>query len=206
MEPKWLEWAKRIRAISQSGLAYTQDVYDAERYEKLRQIAGEIISEHSKLDSQKLAELFSKNIGYATPKVDVRGAAFRGEMILMVKEREDGGWTLPGGWADVCESPSENVIKEIREESGFETCVLKLAAVYDRSKHSHKPLMIDHVYKFFFICEIIGGEAKKGSETDDVKFFGEDELPELSISRVTGGQIKRMFQHIRNLNMPTDFD
>ena len=206
MEPKWLEWAKRIRAISQSGLAYTRDAYDAERYEKLRQIAGEIISEHSKLDSQRLAELFSENIGYATPKVDVRGTAFRGDMILMVKEREDGGWTLPGGWADVCESPSENVIKEIREESGLETCVLKLAAVYDRSKHPHRPLMIDHIYKFFFICEIIGGEAKRGSETEDVGFFGEDELPELSISRVTVGQIKGMFAHIRNLNMPTDFD
>ena len=110
MEPKWLEWAKRIRAISQSGLAYTRDEYDAERYEKLREIAGEIAAEHSRLDRQKLVELFSKNIGYATPKVDVRGAAFRGEMILMVKEREDGCWTLPGGWADVCESPSEDFI------------------------------------------------------------------------------------------------
>ena len=206
MEPKWLEWAKRIRAISQSGLAYTRDEYDAERYEKLRQIAAEITAGHSKLDSERLVELFSKNIGYATPKVDVRGAAFRGEKILMVKEREDGGWTLPGGWADVCESPSENVIKEIREESGLETCVLKLAAVYDRSKHPHKPLMIDHVYKFFFICEIIGGEAKKGSETDDVGFFGEDELPGLSISRVTEEQVKSMFAHIHNLNIPTDFD
>jgi ADP-ribose pyrophosphatase YjhB (NUDIX family) len=206
MEPKWLEWAKRIRAISQSGLAYTQDMYDVERYKQLRQIAGEIIAEHSKLDSQRLVELFSENIGYATPKVDVRGAVFRGEKILMVKEREDGGWTLPGGWADVSESPSENIIKEVREESGFEIRVLKLAAVYDRSKHPHKPLMIDHIYKFFFICEIIGGEAKKGSETDDVGFFGEDELPELSISRVTSGQIKRMFEHYRNPEMPTDFD
>jgi ADP-ribose pyrophosphatase YjhB (NUDIX family) len=206
MEAKWLEWAKRIKAISQSGLTYTKDVYDKERYEQLRGIAAEIISEKTEAKLDELVELFSQNAGYATPKVDVRGAVFKDEKVLLVKEREDGGWTLPGGWADVCASAAENVVREVQEESGFETRVMKLAAVYDRSKHAHRPVMVDHIYKLFFICEIIGGNAKKGSETDDVGFFREEQLPELSISRVTQGQIQRMFEHNRNPDLPTDFD
>lgn len=205
-EPKWLEWAKQIRAISQSGLAYTKDVYDAERYQQLIRIAAEMTSLHCELDSEKLVELFIKNVGYATPKVDVRGAVFRNDSVLLVKEREDDRWTLPGGWADVCQSPSENVVKEIQEESGYETQVVKLAAVYDRSKHPHKPLMVDHVYKLFFICEIIGGSAANGIETEAVRFFKEDCIPELSLTRILPEQIKRMFEHYRDPDLPTDFD
>jgi ADP-ribose pyrophosphatase YjhB (NUDIX family) len=206
MEPEWLKWAKHLGAISQSGLTYAKAHYDIERYEAVRQIAAEILSKQGDIEAVEAVKLFSGESGYATPKVDVRGVVFRNDAILMVKEHEDGKWTLPGGWADVCESPSENVIREVREESGFETRVVRLVAVYDRSKHPHELLVPYHIYKLFFLCEIIGGDAKRGSETDDVGFFGVDELPELSINRVTTGQIRRMFEHLRNPELGTDFD
>jgi ADP-ribose pyrophosphatase YjhB (NUDIX family) len=206
MEPKWLEWARQLGAISQSGLTYAKAHYDIERYEAVRQIAAEILSKAGGIEPGEAVKLFSGEVGYATPKVDVRGVVFRDDAILMVKEHEDSKWTLPGGWADVCESPSENVVREVCEESGFETRAKRLLAVYDRSKHSHKPFVAYHIYKLFFLCEIIGGKAKRGSETDDVGFFGEDELPELSINRVTTGQIRRMFEHLRNPELGTDFD
>jgi ADP-ribose pyrophosphatase YjhB (NUDIX family) len=138
--------------------------------------------------------------------VDVRGAVFRDEKILLVKEKIDDKWTLPGGWADPCNSPSESVVREIYEESGFETQARKLLAVYDRSKHPHKPLMPFHIYKLFFLCEITGGSEQTSHETTAVDFFTEDQIPELSVSRVLPFQIARMFEHYRNPEMSTDFD
>src|SRR5690606_16401013 len=126
--------------------------------------------------------------------------------ILLVRERSDGRWTLPGGWADPGESPSECVVREIREESGFETRAVKLLAVFDRSRHSHESPMLFSVYKMFFRCEVIGGAACAGAETTEVRFFDEHELPELSSARVTSGQIERMFLHERRSDLPTDFD
>jgi ADP-ribose pyrophosphatase YjhB (NUDIX family) len=124
----------------------------------------------------------------------------------LVKERAEGLWTLPGGWADVCESPAENVIREVYEEAGFQTRVLKLAAVYDRSKHPHEPPFPQHVYKLFFLCEIIGGIARPSVETAEVAFFHEDEMPSLSLTRVTPAQIRRMFEHQRHPAWPAEFD
>jgi ADP-ribose pyrophosphatase YjhB (NUDIX family) len=143
--------------------------------------------------------------GYATPKLDVRGVVFRENGILLVKEREDGGWTLPGGWADVGESPADATVREVREESGFETRAVKLLAVYDRNRHGHTPIPF-HAYKLFFRCEIIGGAPATSVETEGVDCFGEDSLPPLSISRVTPAQIHRFFEHLRNPGWPTEFD
>ena len=207
MEPRWLLWAREIQATAQTGLAYTKDVYDHQRYERLQQLAAVIMAEAAGIDPHVVKGLFAEQAGYATPKVDVRGAVFKNGQILLVRERADARrWTLPGGWADVNQSPRECVIAEVRDESGLEVRPVKLAAVYDRAKHAHLPPYAFHIYKMFFICEILGGVPAPGVETDDVGFFGRDELPELSISRVLDYQISRMFLHANSPELPTEFD
>ena len=206
MDPSWLRWARGLQVIAQNGLTYTTDVYDQERYRAVRDVAAEMMAANSDTDTESVLELFAQEAGYATPKIDVRGAVFRDDAILMVREASDGRWSLPGGWADVNDSPSENIVREISEESGFETRVQKLAAVLDRSRHPHVPAMPYHVYKMFFICEIIGGTPKPNHEIHDVGFFGEDAIPELSLGRVLPAQIARMFVHWRQPDLPTEFD
>jgi len=205
METKWLEWARTLQAIAQNGLTYTKDPFDIERYESVRQIAAEIIASHSDSDLGYIRDLLKGEAGHTTPKVDVRGAVFRDGAILLVRERHDGLWTLPGGWADVNESPSEAVVREVYEESGYRTRAVKLLALYDRRKHAHTPHQY-HIYKIFFQCEVTGGSPSESAETDGVAFFRQDEIPELSISRVTPAQIGRLFEHYRHPDWPTDFD
>src|SRR5512136_250247 len=138
LEPHWLQWARQLQAIAQNGLTYAQNAYDVERYTAVRQIAAEMMAAGSDTDLSRVLDLFSGEVGYATPKVDVRGVVFRGDALLLVKELvDDGRWTLPGGWADPNESPGEAVVREVFEESGFQTRAVKLLAVYDRSKHPH---------------------------------------------------------------------
>jgi ADP-ribose pyrophosphatase YjhB (NUDIX family) len=207
MEPDYLKWAKELQAIAQIGLTYSSDRhFDVERYSRIREIAAEIMSAGSGIEKGELLELFSRAEGYATPKVDIRGVVFRDDKILLVKEIADGRWTLPGGWADVNESPSESVVREVREESGFETKAVKLLAVYDRSKQGHQPDFPFHVYKIFILCELVGGRATTSIETSAVDFFAENVLPELSLSRVKPQQIHRFFAHRSHPEWPTDFD
>jgi ADP-ribose pyrophosphatase YjhB (NUDIX family) len=207
MEPKWLVWAREIQATAQTGLAFTKDVYDRQRYERLRQLAAEIMAEGAGVGSEPIEALFAEQTGYATPKVDVRGAVFQGGRVLLVQERADPGrWTLPGGWADVNRSPRECVIAEVREEAGLEVKPIKLAAVYDRARHPHLPPKPFHIYKMFFICEIVGGAPSPGLETEDVAFFDVDRLPSLSVGRVLAYQVRRMLDHARSPGLPTDFD
>ncbi len=190
----WLEWAERIQAIAQNGLAYSENEFDIERYRQLRSLAAEIIEEYSNHSFQMIHDVFDNEGGYATPKVDVRGVVFKGNKILLVKERSEGKWTLPGGWADVNATPTENVIREIQEESGYITRVIRLLAIHDRSKHPHCPQYPFRVYKMFFLCEITGGTMKAGMETTDCGFFALRELPELSQRRITFDQIETMFR------------
>lgn len=206
LEPDWLRWAKELQALAQTGLTFTQDHYDIERYEAIRHIAAEMMAAGSGSDLATVLEVFTAQTGYATPKVDTRGVVFQDGALLLVKELRDGGWTLPGGWADTNDSPSEAVVREIFEESGFQTRAVKLLAVYDRSKHGHTPPYPFHIYKMFFRCEIIGGAAASSSETEGAAFFKEHEIPPLSSSRVTPGQIARLFEHYRHPEWPTDFD
>jgi ADP-ribose pyrophosphatase YjhB (NUDIX family) len=205
-EPKWLLWARELQAIAQTGLAFTQDPYDVERYRRLRTIAAEMFSEGSGVAVERIVSMFERDVGYATPKVDVRGAVFRDGRILLVQEATDGGWTLPGGWADVNQSASEAVEREIREESGFESRALKLAGVYDYRRQGHRNPMPNSIYKLFFICELIGGEARTSLETTGVDFFEPDRLPPLSLGRTNPRQIARMFEHRRQMQIPTEFD
>jgi ADP-ribose pyrophosphatase YjhB (NUDIX family) len=204
--PPWLDWARRLQAIAQNGLTYASDPYDVERYTAMRHLAAEMIAAGSDAQMSVVRELLGSDTGYATPKIDVRGVVFQDNKILMVKERSDGRWTLPGGWADVNESPSESVIRETYEESGYRTRCLRLLAVFDRDKHPHQPAFLFHIYKLFIRCEIVGGAAKASSETVEVAYFGETELPELSITRVTPWQVHRMFEHLKTPDLPTDFD
>jgi ADP-ribose pyrophosphatase YjhB (NUDIX family) len=151
--------------------------------------------------------LFAGAKGYETPKVDVRGVVFRDDRILLVRELLDGGrWTLPGGWADVDDRPSEAVEREVWEESGYRVQAQKLLAVYDRRLHGHTPPSSWGIYKLFFLCSLIGGQPSASIETADAAFFAEGEIPELSLGRVTPVEIQRLFEHHRHPSWPTDFD
>lgn len=203
-----LAWAQRLQALAQTGLTYARDPYDIDRYEELRRIAAEMVARGNETEAEALVESFSLETGYATPKVDVRGAVWDGQnRLLLVKERSDGLWTLPGGWADVGGSPADNVVREIYEEAGFRCRATRLLAVYDRARHGHPP-MFHSVYKMFFACEIVGGEAAVSgtTETDGVAFYARGEMPPLSTGRVTAAQIERLFEHHRRPDLPTDFD
>jgi ADP-ribose pyrophosphatase YjhB (NUDIX family) len=200
-----LDWARKVRAIAQNGLLFTQDSFDRERYEKLQALTDALVADELGLPLDEVKALWRYEPGYVTPKVDVRGAVFEGDRIMLVRERSDGKWSLPGGWVDINDSPSEAIEREIFEESGFRARAVKLAALFDRQRHSHPPSMY-HIYKLLFLCELTGGEATISHETDAVEFFPLDALPELSAGRITRGQIERMFEHHRNRALPTDFD
>ncbi len=207
-EPKWLHWARSLQAIAQTGLAFTHDPYDRERYDMLRALASEIMASHTDHPAERIDALFAGETGYATPKIDVRGAVFDTRTrILMVREVLDGGrWTLPGGWADVNLTAAESVVKEVREESGFDVTVRKLAACWDRTRQGHPPSVFSSL-KLFYICDLAGGDAATSLETSEVAWFAEDALPEdLSTGRILLPQIRRMFAHARVAAMPADFE
>lgn len=205
MEPKWLEWAKQLQSIAQAGLTYSKDVYDLERFEMIRNISVEILTQHTNLENKTIKELFANETGYATPKVDIRAVVFRENKILMVRENHDGDWSLPGGWGDIGLTPGEVVVKEVKEESGFDVKAKKIIAVLDKKCHPHPPSLY-HVYKIFIQCEIIGGKPQEGIETNAVEFFAENELPSLSLARNTVSQIELAFKHLYNPQEPVYFD
>ena len=207
-DAQWLAWAREIQAMSQTGLAYAKDRYDNGRYARLGEIAAEMVAARSNLSRGDMLRLNAVDFGYATPKMDVRGVVFEEEKILLVRELSDGGrWTLPGGWAEVNDTPSDAVVREIQEESGLLTRPVKVLAVFDREVQGHAPPFPYHVYKLFFQCQRTGGELlKTGPETSGAEFFPEDRLPELSLSRVTPAQIHRCFEHLRQPSLRTDFD
>lgn len=205
MEAEWLKLARQLQAISQNGLTFAEDHFDISRYEQVREIAARLMSLGSGGDYEKIHALFAQEQGYATPKVDVRGVVMDGERMLFVRERSDGNWSLPGGWADPCYTARQCVEKEVREESGLEVRAEKLLAVYDRSSHAHPPIPY-HVYKHFFLCSFLGGDLSASDETSAADFFAEDHIPELSTARVTAEQVSRMFEHTRHPEWLTDFD
>jgi ADP-ribose pyrophosphatase YjhB (NUDIX family) len=201
---KWLEWAQRLQAIAQAGLTYARDPYDLERFRQVRALAVEIVSEHTGASEERVTEAFARGTGYATPKVDVRAVVFRDDEVLLIREKAVGLWALPGGWADVGESPGEVAVRETLEEAGYEVRATKVLAVLDKSRH-HPP-SLDYVYKLFIGCELIGGEPRTSHETDGVGFFAADRLPDLEPGRVTAAEIARMFEHRRDPSLPADFD
>jgi ADP-ribose pyrophosphatase YjhB (NUDIX family) len=203
---KWLDWARQIQALAQTGLTYSQIDYDIQRYHRLEEIAAEIVASHTALPPESILENFHIQPGYATPKIDVRGAIMQDGKILLVQERIDGAWTMPGGWADVGETPSEMVVREVREESGYEVCVEKLVAVYDANRIPGTRLEFYHAYKLVFLCTLTGGEARPSSETSAVDFFEMEHLPPLSRSRTTRQMLVEVFAHFADPSRPAAFD
>jgi ADP-ribose pyrophosphatase YjhB (NUDIX family) len=205
MTPQWLTWVQHLQAITRNGLTFATDPFDIARDESVRDIAAQIAATYSQTPVEHIRERFTQETGYTTPKIDVRGAVFHEGSILLVKERGDGLWTLPGGWADVNESPSAAVEREVVEESGYHTRAIKLLALYDKNKHAHPPAL-SHAYKLFFYCALLGGTSTPSVETTAVAFFPEDALPPLSLSRVTLAQVLRLFELSRHPEWPTEFD
>lgn len=205
-EPRWLSWVRELQAMAQTGLAFTHDPYDLERYRRLRAIAVEMLAAGSGAPLARIAALFEQDLGYPTPKVDVRGAVIQGGRVLLVREVGDGLWTLPGGWADVNQTAAQCVEREIREESGFEARAIKLAAVWDSRRQGARRPHPYTIYKLFFVCELTGGVARGSVETSEVDFFAPDSLPPLSLGRVNAAQIARMFAHERDRSLPAEFD
>ena len=204
MIPKWLEWAREIQAISQTGLHYAENDYQVQRYSRLSEISAEIISSHVDMENSELIEILNQQVGYATPRIDVRGAVFQAGKLLMVRERLDGGWTMPGGWVDVGDTPSGAVEREVYEESGFEVKSRKVIGVYDANRSG--PLEIFHAFKIVFLCDILSGEARTSDETSEVEFYSKSELPNiLSGERTRSRHLEDAFTALSR-ELPTYFD
>lgn len=203
--PPWFNWAQRLQTIAQAGLTYTTNVFDVERYHQIQQIAAEILAAGADAPLEQVHGLLSAEAGYATPKLDVRAVVLREGKMLLVKELSDGGWTLPGGWVDVGDRPTAAAEREVREESGYEVRAVKLLALYDRNLHGYPPFAF-HTYKLFFLCELLGGAPTISIETGGAEFFAPDNLPQLSVARVTPQVLARMFELANQPDVPTEFD
>jgi ADP-ribose pyrophosphatase YjhB (NUDIX family) len=205
--PAWLRWAQRVQAIAQIGLIYAEDPYDRERYEQLRELALEMASEGLEESAETVRPVFGSEGSYPTPKVDVRAVVFRGDELLLVRERRSQRWTFPGGWADVGDTPSVAAERETLEESGYQVRAEKLLALLDKARHEHPP-SLDYTYKVLIGCRLEGGEPRTSHEVDDVGFFPEDQIAtlDLDMDRVTPGQVALAFAHHRDRSRPSDLD
>ncbi|MBD5463519.1 MAG: NUDIX hydrolase [Lachnospiraceae bacterium] len=201
---KWLQWAVELQSLAQAGLFYTKDEFDAERYERVREIAAEIISLKSDIPVEKVKDLFCNEIGYQTPKLDTRAAIFKEDKILLVKEK-NGTWSLPGGWVDVNVSVKENTIKEVKEEAGLDVSADLIIAVQDREKHN-LPIYAYKVCKIFVLCSVIGGSFEDNIETVESRYFALDELPALATEKNNAEQVKMCFDAYHSEHWDTWFD
>lgn len=202
---KLIKWAMEIQSLSQAGLAYTDNAYDIERYERLREISAEIIEEKSNINLEKVKDLFCSEEGYQTPKIDTRAVIFKDDKILLTHEN-NGTWSLPGGWCDVFESVGSNTIKEVKEETGLDVEPIKIISVQDRNKHN-KPIYAYGVCKIFVLCNLIGGEFAPNIETTEIKYFSLDQIPNnLAGEKTNREQIEMCFEAYKNVNWQTQFD
>lgn len=201
---EWLKLAIEIQSIAQTGLAYTEGVYDRERYERLRDISAKMMSMKTNLSLDKVKDLFCNETGYQTPKLDTRAAIFKDNKILLVHEN-DGTWSLPGGWVDVLESIESNTVKEVKEESGLDVVAKRIIAIQDRNKHN-KPIFAYGICKIFVLCALIGGSFKENIETTEIGYFSIDELPLLSENKSNKQQIEMCFEAMKAENWETQFD
>ena len=201
----WLKWAIEIQALAQNGLTYTKDVYDKERFERLREISAEMLAEKTDIPVDKVKDLFCNEKGYQTPKLDTRAAIFKDGKILLVHEN-NGTWALPGGWVDVLESVGSNTIKEVKEETGLDVRNQKIIAIQDRNKHN-TPSYAYGICKVFVLCELLGGEFKENTETTEIKYLSLDEIPQnLANEKTSMEQIEMCFRALNDSNWQTKFD
>jgi len=203
--PQWLEWAREIQALSQTGLTFTQNEYERERYQRLSEIAAEITASYSEISKENWQKNFLSQPGYATPKIDVRGAVVRENKILLVQERTDQRWSMPGGWADVGDRPAEMVAREVWEESGIRVVAQKVIGVYDANR-TGRPMEFYHAFKIVFLCEITGGELRPSNETLAAGFFDFENLPPLSLHRTNEKHLAEVLAHVRDHTRPAAFD
>lgn len=202
---QWLKWAMEIQSLAQAGLTYTEDKYDIERYERLMEIAAEIISKKSSLNLDKVKNLFCNETGYQTPKIDTRAAIFKDDKILLVHENND-SWSLPGGWCDVLESIKSNTIKEVKEETGLDVETIKIISIQDRNRHNI-PVYAYGVCKIFVLCEVLSGEFVKNIETIETEYFSLNNLPNnLAKEKTNKKQIEMCFKAYKNKNWQVQFD
>ena len=204
MEDQILEWAKELQSIAQAGLFYGRDVFDRERYQRIREIAARMLSMRADLPMDKVVEVFCSDTGYQTPKVDSRAAVFRDGRILLVREN-DGRWSLPGGWCEYNLAPAENAVKEAKEEAGVDVTVKKLIAVHDKNKHNPKPYLFS-VIKIFYLCELIGGKFAPNIETSASGFFSLEELPPLAEEKCSEEQVRMCLEACSSENWVVQFD
>ena len=200
----WLDWAVELQSLAQAGLFYGKDKFDLERYERIREIAAEMISYKSEIPADKVKNLFCNEIGYQTPKLDTRAAIFQNDKILLVQEN-NGTWSLPGGWVDVNVSVKENTVKEVKEEAGLDVTADLVIAVQDREKHN-LPVYAYKVCKVFVLCSVIGGSFDNNIETVESRYFGLDELPTLATEKNTAEQIAMCFEAHASEHWTTLFD
>ena len=202
---EWLKWAIEIKSLAQAGLAYTSNIYDTERYERLREISAEMIAAKSDINFEKVKDLFCNETGYQTPKIDTRAAIFKDDKILLVHEN-NGTWSLPGGWCDVLESVKSNTIKEVKEETGLEVIAKTVIAIQDRNKHN-KPIYAYGVCKIFVLCDIISGRFERNIETTETRYFSLEEiLDNLAEEKTNKEQIEMCFKAYKNENWKVQFD
>ena len=202
--PRWIDWAQEIFSLSQAGLTYSQNPFDIERYKRLQEITAEMIASQSELEQEAVLESFSMQAGYTTPKIDVRGAVVREGRILLIQERMDDRWAMPGGWADLGNAPAAVAEREVWEESGYQVRAKKVVAVIDANRI--QPMEFYHAYKIIFLCEFLGGEPRLSYETLGVDFFDPHHLPPLSIYRTDESMIQEVFAHLQNPSRPAAFD
>ena len=202
--PQRLIWAQEIFSLSQSGLTYSGNPYDIERYKRLQEITAEIIESQSSVSKEWALDSFSMQAGYITPKVDVRGAVVHDGKILLIQERADGMWAMPGGWADLGNSPASVAEREVREESGYRVKAEKVVAVIDANRI--EPMEFYHAYKIIFLCQLLDGEPRTSHETLAVDFFDPDHFPPLSRYRTNEDMLREVFAHVGDPNRPTAFD
>ena len=201
----WIDWIVELQAIAQTGLYYSKDPYDIERFERIREISAEIMSKQSEIPIKIIKDLFCNEKGYQTPKIDSRAAVFKDNKILLVKERDTNTWSLPGGWVDINESIKSNTIKEVKEEAGLDVIPDRLVAIQDRNKHN-KPQYAYGICKVFIICNLVSGKFEPNLETSDSDYFSITELPELSTTKTTYEQIKMCFNAYHDSNWVVEFD
>jgi ADP-ribose pyrophosphatase YjhB (NUDIX family) len=203
-QPTWMSWAQEIFSLSQAGLTYSQNEFDLERYRRLQEITAEMIASQSELEKQGVLDSFSMQAGYSTPKIDVRGAVVQEGKILLIQERADGRWAMPGGWADLGNAPASVAEREVWEESGYRVKAEKVVAVLDANRI--EPMEFYHAYKLIFLCRLVGGEPRISHETLAVEFFDPNKLPPLSLYRTNEAMLQEVLAHVQDPLRPTAFD
>lgn len=197
MNTFFFEKLKRIQALAEIGLEFSDISYDTERYHEMQEISLQLLEKITDIPIEKIIPVIQEKNGYKTPKVDVRAAVFNEKnQILLVKEKVDGRWSMPGGWTDISYSPSEVAEKECFEEAGINVKATRLLAIMDKQKQQMPP-EFEYVYKIFMLCVKLDNNISTGAETSAVNWFGENEIPELSEPRNTLKQVKLMFQYHR---------